>query len=306
VKTKGYCTDVFFRQAQTWIDSVQGRQPFFAYITPNAPHGPLDVAESYAAHYPSVPPNVAKFYGMIENIDENFGRLMAHLQSAGLEKNTLVIFLTDNGTATGAKVFNAGRRGAKGTAYQGGTRVPSFWRWPAAFSGGRDVGVLTAHIDMFRTLAEIGGAKLTTALEAQVEGRNLLPLLTDANAEWPDRFLVTHVGRWPHGQVEQWKYQKCSIRDARFTLVENAELFDLEADPGETKNVIAEHPEAAAKLRTAYDAWWQEVLPQMDNEDAVPPKMNPFKALYWQQFGGGPDEALRQKMDPASQGPGRN
>jgi arylsulfatase A-like enzyme len=301
VKTKGYCTDVFFRQAQTWIEGVKRGQPFFAYITPNAPHAPLDVPESYAARYPELPPNVAKFYGMITNIDENFGRLMAHLKSANLEKDTLVMFLTDNGTATGAKVFNAGMRGAKGTAYQGGTRVPSFWRWPAGFAGGRDVSALTAHIDVFRTLAEASGAKLPESVEAQVEGRNLIPLLKDPAAAWPDRFFVTHVGRWPHGQAEQWKYKKCSIRNARFTLVDNAELFDLQADPGETKNVLDAHPAEVAKLRAAYEAWWQDVRPHMENEDAVLPKMNPFKALYWKQFGGGPDEALLKQMDPANQ-----
>ena len=85
-----------------------------------------------------MPENVAKFYGMIENIDENFGRLMAKLRSWGLEQNTLVIFLTDNGGTAGTEIYNAGMRGKKVTPYQGGTRVPSFWRWPAGFTGGVD------------------------------------------------------------------------------------------------------------------------------------------------------------------------
>ncbi len=307
VKTQGYCTDVFFRQAGAWIDSVEGRAPFFAMITPNAAHSPLDVPEEYAArHRGQVPENIAKFYGMIENIDENFGRLMARLKAGGLEKNTLVIFLTDNGGTAGTKIFNAGRRGQKGTPYQGGTRVPSLWRWPAGFAGGRDVGALTAHVDLFRTLAAVGGVRLSPEVAQQVEGRNLLPLLKDAQAEWLDRFLVTHVGRWPHGQVEQWKHKGSSIRNSRFTLVANTELYDLPADPGETKNVIDQHPEEVAKLRAAYEIWWREVLPLMDNEGAAPPKINPFKALYWEQFGGGPDEALRRKMDPESQAARRN
>lgn len=303
VKTQGYCTDVFFRQAQTWIDAVKERGPFLAYITPNAAHSPLDVPEEYAARYRGkVPENVAKFYGMIENVDENMGRLLAHLKAAGLERNTLVIFLTDNGGTAGVKLFNGGRRGTKGTAYQGGTRVPSFWRWPAGFAGGRDVSALTAHVDVFRTLAELAGAKLSPEEEKQVEGRNLLPLLQSADAVWPDRFLVTHVGRWPKGKIEEWKYKGSSIRDSRFTLVANTELYDLQADPAETKNVLAEHPAEAAKLRAAYDAWWQEVQPHLENENAPAPKMNPFKALYWEQFGGGPDEALRQQMDPDAPG----
>ena len=72
--------------------------------------------------------------------------------------------------------------------------------------------------------------------------RELLPLLKDPKSDWPDRFLVTHVGRWAKGQAEQSKYAKCSIRDRRFTLVDNTELYDLEADPGETKNVLDQHP----------------------------------------------------------------
>jgi arylsulfatase A-like enzyme len=290
-KTKGYCTDLFFRQAQKWIDEVQGRQPFFAYITPNAAHAPLDVPDEYTRrHAGEVPENVAKFYGMIENIDENFGRLMKQLDQAGLARNTLVIFLTDNGGTMGTEIFNAGMRGKKGTAYQGGTRVPSFWRWPAGFSGGVDCSALTAHIDVLPTLADITGAKLDEKLTRQIEGRSLLPLLKNPQAPWPDRFLVTHLGRWPRGEVAAAKFTACSIRNSRYTLVNNKELYDLQADPGEKTNVIAEHPEVVARLRAEYDGWWESILPCLDNEDAVGPAVNPFKALYWQQFGGGPDK----------------
>ena len=222
-KTKGYCTDVFFGRAMTWMDEQRkGDAPFFAYITPNAAHAPLQCPEEYSRRYAGkVPEDVAKFYGMIENIDDNFGRLL-EAQRMGPEENTLVIFMTDNGGTAGTRIFNAGMRGAKVTPYQGGTRVPSFWRWPAAFKGGVDVGALTAHIDIFPTLAEIAGAKWTDAMREQVEGRSLVPLLKDPKADWPDRFLVTHVGRWERGQAEQSKFANCSIRDGRFTLVNNA------------------------------------------------------------------------------------
>ncbi len=306
-RTKGYCTDVFFQQAAQWIQAVKGKQPFFAYIAPNAAHAPLDVPEEYAArHQGQVPENVAKFFGMIENIDENFGRLMAQLNKDGLDRDTLVIFLTDNGGTLGTKVYNGGRRGQKGTAYQGGTRVPCFWRWPMALTGGRDVPALTAHIDVFHTLAELAGAKLTAEVQQQVEGRSLLPLLFEESAEWRDRFLITHVGRWPLGQVGQWKNRGSSIRNSRFSLVGDTELYDLQTDPGEMQNVIAQHAEEAAKLRAAYDKWWQEILPHLENENVIGPKVNPFKVLYWQQYGGGPDEALRRKMDPGAQVSGKD
>ena len=237
---------------------------------------------------------------MIENIDDNFGRMLAKLDEWGIAKNTLVIYLgSDNGGTAGVKVFNAGMRAGKGTPYQGGTRVPAMFRWPAKLRGGRDVPALTAHVDIFRTLAEVAGVTLDADISKQVEGRSLMPLLTQEKAEWPDRTLVTHVGRWAHGEVAGAKFRNCSIRDARFTLVNNKELYDLAADPGEKTNVIEQHPAAAAKLRSAYDQWWTDVQPMLVNEDAVGPKMNPFKELYFKQFGGEPDAALLRQMDPA-------
>jgi arylsulfatase len=298
-KTKGYCTDVFFAQAIAWIDQQRkAGKPFFAYITPNAPHAPLDCPPDYEARYTGkVPPNVAKFYGMITNIDDNFGRLMDRLKEWNLERDTLVIFMTDNGSATGSQTFNAGMRGAKGTPYQGGTRVPAMWRWPGGFEGGRDVKPLTAHIDVFPTFAEIAGAKLPPEFASQVEGRSLLPLLKNSTADWPDRYFVSHVGRWEKGQVAAAHYAACSIRNARFSLVnavrqgEQWELFDLAADPGEKTNVIAEHPEVVKELKGQLDQWWIDVTPLLVNEDAVGPAQNPFKELYWKQFGDGPTEA---------------
>jgi arylsulfatase len=292
-KTKGYCTDVFFNQAIDWIDRQrQAGRPFFAYITPNCPHAPLDCPPEYEAKYTGkVPPNVARFYGMITNIDDNFGRLLDKLDEWKIADHTLVIFMTDNGTATGEQVFNAGMRGKKGTPYQGGKRVPALWRWPGGFAGGRDLPHLTAHIDIFPTLAEITGAKPPAEFADQIEGRSLLPLLKGSDAHWPDRTLVTHVGRWEKGKAAEAKYAACSIRNARFSLVnavrqgEKWELFDLASDPGEKTNVIDEHPEVVKDLKRQLDAWWTGVTPLLVNEDAVGPAENPFKVLYWKQFG---------------------
>ena len=238
---------------------------------------------------------------MIETNDRNFGILLEKLKEWGIEDNTLVIFLgTDNGGTAGVKLFNAGMRGAKGTPYQGGTRAPSFWRWPVKFKGGRDVSVLTAHVDVFPTLAEIAGVKLTGDVAAQVEGRSLMPLLLNPQAPWDDRSLVTHVGRWEKGKAAESKYRACSIRNTRFTLVNDTELYDLQNDPGESKNVIRQFPEDVKKLREAYDKWWTDVQPMLVNENVVGPKVNPFKELYWKQFGSGPNSGILPKMNFAS------
>ena len=297
-KTTGYCTDLFFNQAIKWMDGArQNKAPFLAFISLNVAHEPLQVPEENYQHYAGkVPEKVAKFYGMIETLDHNFGILLDKLKTWGIEENTLVIFIgSDNGGTAGVPLFNAGMRGSKVTPYQGGTRVPCFWRWPAKLNGGRDIPALTAHIDIFPTLIEILGLPPSAELAKQIEGRSLLPLLNNASTEWADRFLVTHVGRWSHGKVAEAKFAHCSIRDSRFTLVNNKELYDLQADPGESKNVIDVHTEEVAKLRTAYDQWWNDVQPLLVNENAVGPKLNPFKERYWQQFGGGPKTEANQK-----------
>jgi arylsulfatase len=312
-RTKGYCTDVFFDQALQWMDARRGgSQPFFAYIALNAPHAPLDGPPDYERLYAGkVGTNAAKFFGMIANIDDNFGKLTARLREWNLETNTLVIFMTDNGGTAGVPVFNAGMRGGKNTPYVGGTRVPSFWRWPGGFQGGTDCRQLTAHIDVFPTLTQIAGVPPARLPANQVEGRSLLPLLKNPEATWAERILVTHIGRWERGQASEAQYRNCSIRTARFQMVSSMgfrddgtqprwELFDLQNDPGEKQNVIHEHRALAQRLARAYDQWWKEVQPGLVNENVTGPKVNPFKALYWKQFGGGPDAALRKRMDPAT------
>jgi arylsulfatase len=291
---------VFFGQAAKWIDAVKGRQPFFAYIALNAPHAPLDVRPEDQARYAGkVPANTAKFFGMIANIDDNIGRLLRKLQVWGLEQDTLIIFMNDNGGTVGVDTFNAGMRGSKVTPWLGGTRAASFWRWPGTLKPA-EVEKLAGHIDFFPTLAELAGVKLSDELRQQVEGRSLAPLLENPNAAWADRLLVTHVGRWARGQAGEAKYRNCSVRETRWQMVctsqsgqRDWQLFDVKADPGEKTNVAAEHPEVVKRLEAAYDQWWDSVQPQLVNENAIGPKVNPFKALYWKQFGGGPGDAPR-------------
>ncbi len=295
VKTKGYCTDLFFDQAAGWIDGVKGKQPFFCLITPNAPHAPLEVRPEDEARYAGkgTPPNVAKFFGMVANIDDNVGRLLAKLDQWGLAKDTLVVFMNDNGGTAGVPVFNAGMRGMKGSPWLGGTRAASLWRWPGTLAPA-DCGRLAAHLDVFPTLAELAGAKLSDDVRKQVEGRSLVPLLKNPRSEWPDRTLFTHVGRWPVGaKVDDHKYDNCSVRTPRWHLVSAGkgpkrwQLFDVAADPGEKTNVAAGHPDVVTKLDAEYDVWWASLPPYLVNEAAVGPAENPFKALYRAQFGGG-------------------
>jgi len=308
-KTSGYCTDVFFGQASQWIKTAKDRKPFFAMITPNAPHSPLVVAEKYERMYADKLPadkagkDTAKFFGMIANIDENVGKLLAMLKEQEIERETLVIFMNDNGGTAGVRVWNAGMRAQKNTPYLGGTRAISFWRWPGTLKPAA-VDQLAAHIDIFPTLAELAGAKLSAAVKAQIEGRSLALLLKNPNTDWaatlPERYLFTHIGRWPKGKdPHDFKYAQCSVRNPRWHLVNSSkegvkrwELYDVKADPGEQTDLATRHPDVVKEMDAAYDRWWAETLPRLENEDAPQPAVNPYHELYWKQYRGpGPNNA---------------
>lgn len=257
-KREGYCTDVFFAEAKAFIqEAVAADKPFFAYVATNAPHGPLLCPEEYTAPYrDQVGEKQAIFFGMIANIDQNVGALRDWLRSEGLAENTIVIFMTDNGTATGAKVHNAGMRGHKGSEYEGGHRVPLFVHWPA---GGLDKGVdidrLSAHIDMLPTLQEL--CDLPVNADYPLDGKSLEPLLHNPQAEWPDRVIITDSQR-VHDPI---KWKNCSTMNQRWRLVNGKELYDITADPGQRNDFASQHPEIVAELRAAYEAWWESLQP---------------------------------------------
>lgn len=293
-KTNGYCTDVFYAQALKWIDQQRtAGQPFFAYIPTNAPHDPYNARPEDKRLYEGkgLGQNTESFFGMLHNIDQNIGRLLDQLDEWKLTNDTLVIFMNDNGGTAGVSVYNAQMRGAKGTAWIGGTRASSFWRWPGTIAPG-DCDKLTAHIDIFPTIARMAGVALNESLEKQVEGRSLLPLLEDPQAAWPDRQLVTHVGRWPkQANPAESKFKQAAIRTERWALVSEKggkepawQLFDLATDFGQTTDVIQDHPDVVRELGDAFDRWWDECQPLLVNESAEGPAMNPFKALYYEQF----------------------
>lgn len=280
-KTTGYCTDVFFAQAMKWIAEKRD-QPFYAQIATNAPHSPLVCPPSYQKPYEEMglTPNGAAYYGMITNIDDNIGRLMHFLREQKLDNNTLVIFMTDNGH-TPADLYNAGMRGKKGTPYEGGTRVPAFFYWKGKLQPGVNVQALVGAIDIFPTLAELCGA--TIPENVQLDGRSLVPLLTNPAATWPDRYLFVHLGRWGKGRSDTAKHSQCAVRSQRFRLVNNEELYDIVNDPGELHNVIAKNPQVANDMRAAYDKWWTSVRPRFVNEEVPFAAENAFHELFREQ-----------------------
>ncbi|WP_206352123.1 arylsulfatase [Tautonia rosea] len=257
--TFGYCTDVWFEAALGFItEQSEAGQPFFCYLATNAPHGPYLVPKRYEEQYAGDPnvPNAA-FYGMITNIDENLGQLLAAMDARGLTENTIVIFMTDNGTAAGVRGdlgYNAGMRGQKGSPYEGGHRVPCFVRWPGGgIEGGRDVEQLAAHLDLLPTLIEL--CDLDHPDEIAFDGRSLAPLLRGEAIDWPDRVLVVESQRIDVPQ----KYRQCAVMTEAWRLVNGSELYAIGEDPGQTQDQAAEHPETVAELRAIYDRWWDDV-----------------------------------------------
>jgi len=264
-KQYGYCTDVLVNAAIEFIKSCRN-QPFFAYIPTNAPHAPLLIDQSYVTPFTAggLDGKTAKLYGMVANIDENMGRLLAALKSLGLEEDTLLIFLSDNGPEL--ERFNAGLRGLKGTVYEGGIRVPCFIRWPRLIPAGRQIDRIAAHVDILPTVLEACGVEVPA--ELRLDGRSLLPMLRGAEVEAPDRSLYF---QWHRGD-EPELYRNCCVVTQRYKWLSGSgaygspdprgyrqELYDLSQDPGEQADLSPAHEELVTTMRDRYEDWIYEV-----------------------------------------------
>ncbi|MCK5173809.1 MAG: arylsulfatase, partial [Planctomycetes bacterium] len=267
----GYCTDVFFDGAIRFIEKNR-HCPFFIYLPTNVPHGPHHVSEKYSGPFKAMglDDKTANYYGMIANFDENFGRLAGRLDAVGLRKNTMLIFMTDNGSSAG--FYNAGLRGSKGSVYEGGIRVPFFVRWPKRLRSGWKTDRIAANIDILPTLlATAGGSKPD---DLTLDGTDLLPLWTEQikPQNWPDRTLfVQHI----KAMIQQ-PFQNAAAYSQRYKMVaypETAkqssfdpdhdrlelELYDIEKDPSETKDLASIRPNVLADLRRQYERWFRQM-----------------------------------------------
>ncbi len=223
---EGYRTDILFNEAMKFISDKKD-EAFFCYLATFSPHFPNIVPEKYSEPYeafrnPEEPDEMFSpgFCGQISNIDENLGKLTAHLESLGLENNTLLIVLNDNGGTFGVDTFNDGRRGTKCTSWSGGTRAYCFWKWGKNFPAGERK-QMSGHIDILPTLADLCDLEIPSSLKEQLEGCSLKPVLKNAAATLDKRRMqVHHVGRWDI--PENWadhKYANSSVRWGNYTLV---------------------------------------------------------------------------------------
>ena len=262
----GYTTDVFFREAMRWMgQQATAGEPFFCYLATAAAHGPLFVPDDYRKPYQDQPRNVASFFGMIANIDENVGRLDAFLRERDLRDNTLVVFLTDNGGTAGVSLFNAGMRGRKIELYDGGHRVPCFIRWPAGrLRPPGEVAELTQVQDLAPTLVDLCG--LSPPQNARFDGISLAGLLRGTEDQLPDRKLVIQFSRM-NAPVPR-KGDACVLWK-RWRLVNAEELYDVASDPAQQHNVAHQHADVVSELRRHYDQWWEGVSPEVNRFSRV-------------------------------------
>lgn len=253
---KGYCTDVWFDLTMDFMRRCRSEgRPFFCYLPTNAPHSPYYVTAKDAARYRDIGKgNEGAFFGMIANLDDNVGRLDAFLRESGLGDDTIVIYLTDNGGTQGVDIYNAGMRGRKGTYYDGGHRIPCFVRWPRGGLGQpRDVAELAQVQDILPTLVDLCSLQVEPSVAKSFDGTSLAPLLKGTATSMPDRKLVV---QW--SSLESPVKGEAAVLWKKWRLVHGKELYDVAADPGQTRDVAADQPDIVAALRSHYDMWWRE------------------------------------------------
>jgi len=271
VPTRGYITDVLTDEAIRFVRANRGG-PLFCYLAYNAPHSPYQVPDRWFDKFKAagLDETVSAFYGMCENVDENVGRLLAVLDEAGLTRDTIVAFLTDNGGTAGVKLYNAGMRGGKTSVHEGGCRVPLFIRWPARLTRPAVVGQIASHIDVYPTLLDLCGVPQPAG--PPIDGRSLRPLLEGRVADWPERVLFTHnpiseTNRYP-GAVRTQQYRlgreirgpgggsAAKPNDAGASAWQ---LYDMQADPGEARDLACQQPERVARLSMLYEEWYDDI-----------------------------------------------
>ena len=245
---KGYNTDVFFDEAMAWMR--QQTRPFFVYLATTASHEPYYVESRYEKPYEDLGRPRSALFGMTANLDENVGRLMKFLEQGSLDRNTIVIYMGDNGTGDRTLFYNAGMRGRKGSYYDGGHRVPFFVRWPDGIPGKpRDIDTLSHGTDLLPTLIDLCGLKVGRA--SAFDGRSLKPLLDGKADPQPDRMVVIQFG-YDGPVFKEWA---SAVLWNKWRLVKGQELYDLATDPGQKADLASSRHDIVRLLRKHYEDW---------------------------------------------------
>jgi len=274
-KYDGYCNTVWFDQALNYIKKNK-EKPFFCYIPTNLPHAPLIIEDKYVAPYKGkVPDRIANYYGMVSKIDEDMGTLFREIKNMGLEENTIVIFMTDNGpcpwfggvvidfeTGFVEEGYTDGMRGGKIWGYENAHHVPFFMRWPKGnIEGGKDIDAIAAHIDVMPTLIDLCGLKVDNKLN--MDGRSLEPLLSGKAKDWNDDRTVIIDNQRVEYPVKNKEYQVMT-KQWRLVKRETNELYNIKTDPEQKHNIASKHPDVVDDLYKRYDTYWEDVSVDFD------------------------------------------
>ncbi|WP_417848978.1 sulfatase-like hydrolase/transferase [Thalassoglobus sp.] len=266
----GYIADIFTDKA---IEFMQTRkdQPWFCYVAYNTPHSPWRVPQKYWEKYNGMGLDTKAqcAYAMVENFDDNLGRILKHLKQSGAENKTIVIFLTDNGA--NSPRFNAGMKGYKGSVDEGGTRVPFFIRYPGVIEPGTVVKPIAFHLDVLPTLAELCHVKLKPDHKSKLDGVSLVPLLKKLpEAEtWPQRTLFTDGYR----ADRDVKHLRGAVRNDQWRAVlmnGKWSLYEMQTDSGQTKNVAAKFPDRLQEMSQAFEDWFASMDTESLKERQIP------------------------------------
>ncbi len=269
---RGYITEVLTDAALGFIEKNRG-QPWLCYLAYNAPHSPFQCPDKEFAKYKAMglDDTTACVYGMCENLDTNIGRVLAKLDEWKLAKDTIVIFLTDNGPNT--ERFTSGLRGKKGSLYEGGSRTHLLVRWPGREP--RVVPTLAAAIDLLPTLAEMCGVPAKTAFP--LDGRSLVPLIEGRADAWPERTLfIQNLAR------QDLKRTQGTAITQDYTAVNTGkgwELYDLRTDPGQKQDIAAKTPDLTKTLAGKFEAWWTDVSEGVTRDRPPVPAGHPQEPL---------------------------
>lgn len=250
-----YLTDAFTREAVDFIDRHDDK-PFFLYLAYNAVHSPLQGADAYMkkfAHIEDIHRRI--FAAMLANMDDSVGAVMEQLRKSGLEENTLVFFLSDNGGPTRELTSsNAPLRGEKGQMYEGAIRVPFMVQWKGKLPSGSVYGNPVSSMDIFATASEVAGAKMPK----QVEGVSLLPFITGKNKSRPHETLFWRQGGKTALRHGDWKLVRMGRR-LNFGQAQ-WELYDLSKDISEATNLAETNPERVTQLRAIWEKMNSEMV----------------------------------------------
>ncbi|MFW5761911.1 MAG: arylsulfatase, partial [Cyclobacteriaceae bacterium] len=240
VPTEGYITDLLTDSALVFIDKNQDT-PFLCYLAYNTPHSPFQVPEQYFQKYKAMgfDDKNASVYGMVENIDDNVGRVVDQLENLNLIQNTILIFFTDNGP--NGHRYNGSMKGVKGWVDEGGIRVPFYLYYPGVYNSPRMIKNIAGHIDILPTVLEL--CKLEAPADLQLDGKSLVPLMQDDTKNWQQRSIYTNWGG------------KGSLRNDKYRMVVQSGdtmLFDMFHDPGQHRDIYRQEQAIGQEMAAAF------------------------------------------------------